>query len=496
MDRSSSPGLGQWLTVSLMVAATIFLIIKLYQYAGFRGYYPIGLTMAGVDVGGMTPEEAGEVLNNRYLDAPVTIHHNEESFPIRPDEAEFKLDLEAMLSQADYERAQQDFWAGYWGFLWGRPVEVSPVPLSATHDRESLRDALQRIAVLMDQPTQPPQPVPTTLSFQYGESGTRTNIEASFADVEAALYRPSNREAHLVVEPRQPERPDINLLSRLLVNHLQDFEQQTGGAASVFIMDLQTGDDVVIDADIAMSGMELMKIPVVLESYRTLEGRLTLSQRQFISDTLAVQADHSGANSLLTVISGGEDPYLGADRVTESMQRLGLVNTFMLAPYDQDSPPGSRTPETPANSVAGLRTNPDPLMQTTAEDMGLLLSMIYYCAQGQGGTLMALYPEQLTQAECQEQLDYMKQNNIDSLIEAGVPPDTAVAHRHGWISDTHGDAGIVFSPGGDYVIVEILYKPNWLEWDVSSPLLADISRATYNYFNFDNPYLRDARATN
>jgi hypothetical protein len=28
-----------------------------------------------------------------------------------------------------------------------------------------------------------------------------------------------------------------------------------------------------------------------------------------------------------------------------------------------------------------------------------------------------------------------------------------------------------------------------LEWEISSPLLADISRATYNYFNFDNPYL-------
>jgi hypothetical protein len=37
-----------------------------------------------------------------------------------------------------------------------------------------------------------------------------------------------------------------------------------------------------------------------------------------------------------------------------------------------------------------------------------------------------------------------------------------------------------------------MFKPEWLEWEISSPLLAGISRATYNYFNFDNPYLAGA----
>jgi len=88
----------------------------------------------------------------------------------------------------------------------------------------------------------------------------------------------------------------------------------------------------------------------------------------------------------------------------------------------------------------------------------------------------------------------MSQNEIGSLIEEGVPPETPVAHRHGWLADTHGDAGIVFSPGGDYVIVQFLYKPDWLEWETSAPLLANMSRATYNFFNFDQPYLGDERA--
>ena len=194
------------------------------------------------------------------------------------------------------------------------------------------------------------------------------------------------------------------------------------------------------------------------------------------------------ANQLLNVIAGEDDMYKGAETVTESMQRLGLANTFIAAPFNAPLKIGTTTPETPANALEELRTLPDPEIQSTAEDMGMLLSMIYYCAQGSGGALMAAYPDQLTAEECQQILDYMKQNRIGSLIEAGLPPDVDIAHRHGWISDTHGDAALIKSPGGDYVIVVYLYKPDWLEWELSSPLLEEISRATYNYFNFDEPY--------
>ena len=493
MNRGSTPGMGQWLTVSLMVIGSLFLIYKLYQYSGLRTFYPTGLTIAGIDVGGLTTEQASEILTNRYLEAPILLHYGEESFEIPPSSAEFTLDFPTMISQADYQKTQQDFWAGFWGFLWGRRMEVDIVTISATHNRDALIAELNQISALLDEPAQPPQPVPGTLSFQRGLSGKRINIEESLDDVELALYRPNNREAHLVIEPVQPERPDINLLTRLLVNHLQEFEQQANGVASIFVLDLATGEEVSINADVVMSGMDLMKVPIALEVYRALE-RPTVIQEQLISETLVIQPDNIGANTLLHLVAGEEDPYLGAEIVTNSMQRLGLLNTFMIAPYDERPLAGQRPLQTPANSLETLRTQPDPNIQTTAEDIGLLLSMIYYCSQGQGGTLLAVYAEQLTQAECQSLLNHMSQNRIGSLIEEGVPQETAVAHRHGWISDTHGDAGIVFSAGGDYVIVQMLYQPDWLEWAVSSPLLAEISRATYNFFNFDDPYLSDSSA--
>jgi len=494
MNHRTSPGAGQWFTVSVLVVTSLFLLIKLFQYANLRGNYPTGLVVAGVNVGGLSEGEATNVLTNRYVEAPVIIYHGEDRFEISPANAEFELDLDRMLSQADFERTQQDFWAGFWGFLWGRPVEVSPIELSATHNREALRRVLGDIAALMDRTTQPAQPVPGTFSFQYGEQGTETNVDASFADIEGALYRASNREARLVVEPSSPARPQINLLTRLLVNSLQDFEIATGGAGSMFVMDLNSGvDEIAINADLPMSGMDLLKVPIVLETYRLLDREPTVTQAGWISSTLSADLANEGANQLLRFIAGQDDPQLGAELVTETMQRLGLVNTFIVLPYDTDPPAGTLRPSTPANSAEEIRTLPNPYLQTTAEDMGTLLSMLYYCAEGTGGALMAVFNEDITQTECQTILAFMLQNRIGSLIEEGVPSETAVAHRHGWISDTHGDAGIVFSDGGDYVIAQFLYKPDWLEWEISSPLLANLSRATYNYFNFDNPYLTSSR---
>jgi beta-lactamase class A len=240
--------------------------------------------------------------------------------------------------------------------------------------------------------------------------------------------------------------------------------------------------------------MAVLKLPIVLESLRVLDLPLPADQQHLFTETMTGQSGNQSANLLLDIIAGQENAYMGGEILSDSMTRLGLANTFMAAPYDEPLRPGRGARQTPANSRSDRQTNPDPAMQTTAEDMGALLSMLYYCAQADGGALRAIYQGSLSQAECQFILELMKQNYIGSLIEDGVPAGTVVAHKQGWISDTHADAGIVFSPGGDYVIVVFMYKSGWLEWEISSPLIADVSRATYNYFNFEQPYLSTSRS--
>lgn len=117
---------------------------------------------------------------------------------------------------------------------------------------------------------------------------------------------------------------------------------------------------------------------------------------------------------------------------------------------------------------------PDMLLQ--------LREMICQCTQG-GGALILSYPDTVTPEECSEMIQWMMGNPVDSLIEGGVPQRTGVAHKHGWTSDTHADAALVYSPGSDHVVVVFLHRPGWLEWDAGAPLIANISTATCNYFN-------------
>lgn len=485
MNRRSDPGLGQWTITFIVIGLVLLIIYKLIEYSSVRAYMPTGMVIAGVEVGGYDERQVEEILRNRYEEAPVVIFHNNERLEINPvTDAGFEIDAAAMISEAKFQREQQDYWSGFLGYILGRPIEVEAVELRAQHNRDTLRDTLIRIANELDEPAQPPQPVPATLSFLYGEVGRKTNISQSLNDVEAALYRPLGREARLIIEPVEAPAPNINLLASLIVNHLEGFP----GVVSIYIKDLQSDRELNINGDVAMSGMSIIKVPIVLEFYRLLDQPPNEEQALLIRETL-LESGNLSANRLLAMIAGQENPFLGADQVTAFMQKLGLTNTFIVTPYEEQPRPSLETLETIANQRPDINTDPDPGMQTTAEDMGILLTMLYYCAEFNGGALIAAFEGQITQQECQSIIDIMGQNFIGSLIEEGVPAETRVAHKHGWISDTHGDAGIVYTPNGNYVIIQYMHQANWLEWAVSSPLMADISRATYNYFNFDTPYL-------
>ena len=484
MNRRNQPGLFQWLITTVIIAIAALILYKLIEYSNVRAYMPTGMTIANINVSGYSEEQVRAALANRYLDAPVVVFHGNMRQEINPrQDAGFELDFETMLSQASFQRQQQDYWQGFMGYILGLPLELEMVELRATHNRATLQATLETIASTQDKSPQPPQPVPTTLSFLYGEQGVRTNVLASLNDVEAALYSPTSREARLIVEPVVPPRPNMNLLANLIVNHLDNF----GGVASIFILDLQTGDEININADAPLSGLTILKLPIVVETMRVLDRPLSESQIELVTNSL-LDVDNESANQLLNLIAGQENPFIGADMVTETMLRLGLANTYLVAPYDGQPRPNKTNLETPANSQPAITTSPTPTMQTTAEDMGSLLAMLYDCAQWGGGGLTAAFEGQITQEECQQILQIMAQNVIGSLTEEGVPPGTPVAHKHGWGSDTHGDVGIIFSPNGDYVLVQYLHQNSWLEWATSSPLMADVSRATYNYFNFDAPY--------
>lgn len=185
----------------------------------------------------------------------------------------------------------------------------------------------------------------------------------------------------------------------------------------------------------------------------------------------------------MRVIDAGRGPLI----VSETMKALGLQNTF-LAGYFYDGTPILQIFHTPANTRTDVDTDPDNYSQTTPSDIGSLLEDIYQCSQTGGGTLVAAFPGQIDQTSCQQMIQFLVEDKIGVLIQSGVPEGTAVAHKHGWVTDPSGvihnvsDAAIVYTPAGNYILAIYVYHPNQILWDEVSKMYADLSSAIYNYF--------------
>lgn len=279
----------------------------------------------------------------------------------------------------------------------------------------------------------------------------------------------------------EPTPPPLHYLGYLLDETTQEFVN-SGGFVTYYLQDMRTGEILARDASVAVSGTSLVKIPILIEAYRAFDNQPNSYHTKLMTETIELSSNY-GANLLLGFISGDEDPYHGTDELTARMRQMGLFNTFIAAPYDSIPRAGRPlTFITPANSRLDITTNLDPNMQTTAEDLGQLLAWLYACSQGEADTPLARIEGVLSLAGCTAVIDLLARNNIGSLIEEGVPEGVPVAHKHGWIGDTHGDAGLILAEEAPYSLVVLLHKPGWLEWGESSPLIAEMSRLAYTHF--------------
>jgi hypothetical protein len=175
--------------------------------------------------------------------------------------------------------------------------------------------------------------------------------------------------------------------------------------------------------------------------------------------------------------------------VTQDMKTIGLNSTFINGFFALGSPPLSPRPVTPGNSRTDISSDPDPYSQTTPSEMGALLADLYQCSKNSGGALIAAFPDKVSPATCQLLIDFMAQDKLGSLIQGGVPDGTLVPHKHGYVPASDGvvrdtsDAGIVYTPDGNFVLSIYSYHPVNNIWDIINPLFGNLTKAVYNYFN-------------
>lgn len=476
----------------LILTAFILLTIELILFSRQRANFPPQMVIGGIAVGNLDRQGSAERLLEIYS-LPVELHYNDQVILVNPAIWGFELDLESMLAAADLQRTGDSFWTAFWEFLWGTPSTAHAIPLDSNYSESSLRNYLiDEISARYDQPPTIARPYPGTLRFELGNPGTTFDLDEAVFQIENAMNSPSQRVANLPLENISAVRPSFQNLQTLLQQTID--LSRFDGLAGVYLMDLQTaqeihflysfGDYFPTNPDLAFTAASIIKVPIMVSAYRILDNNSSEEASRLLSEMITL----SGNDPADWLMEQFIDPDRGPLVVTEDMQQLGLENTFLAGLFR----PGSHLLQvinTPGNSRADLDTDPDLYNQTSLSDMGMLLADIFQCAETGGGTLRAVFPEEITQAECQNMINLMAGNNLPSLITDGIPEGTRIAHKHGWILDnlglmtTMGDAAIVFTPTGNYVLVIFLYHPVQLIWETESVLIGDLSEAIYNFYN-------------
>ncbi len=285
------------------------------------------------------------------------------------------------------------------------------------------------------------------------------------------------------------------------------------GEVGVAIKHLESGTEVLVNADKTYPMASTYKVPVLAEIFfQRGEGRLSLEERVEITPadvhpggTIALLLDGPGLqmsifnliNLMMRVSDNSAADILinkvGADHVTMRMHGLGLDSirvdrTTLEMILDQSGLDYATYGNLP---LAQLRERLDAVDAQTAarandrfnktekdvatpRDMNRLLEKIF---RG----------EIVDRASSDEIIEFMSHSFIgQTRIPALLPEGTRVAHKTGTIGGSTNDTGIVYLPDGRHLLVTIFTRDAKAASAERERVIAQISKYAYDFF-LDNP---------
>jgi beta-lactamase class A len=479
-------------SLTFLLLSGIILLTDFRNYQRQHSVYPAGVSVSGISLAGLSHNEAINRLESVFS-IPVELRYQGARMQFLPPDLGFKVETTLTMVKVDTNLNT----SGYWAHLWNKTNQVSlDIPVETSINSAYISSFLiNQVVPRYDQSASAPIPIPGSTNFAPGEPGTSLLIDQAVSQISTALVSPTERIVDLPIQEEIALPLDIRNLAIILTQEIQS--EEFSGLVEIYIDDLSGDQDLhfainryqPVTPDVAFSAASTIKIPIMVSVLaRTSEP--TPDDVQNLLERMIVFSENPPADKLM---QNYLDTTRGPLMVTEDLQKLGYKNTF-LAGYFYVGAPILQLFKTPANTRTDVYLDPDVYNQTTAAEIGDLLAQVYTCATTpQADTMLAqVFGTNLSQAECQNILELLSNNKIGLLIEAGLPPQGSVAHKHGWTSELDGllhsmsDAGIVYTPGGNFALVISIYSPDQLVFYDGNWLFARLSQTIYNAFNIDD----------
>jgi len=285
--------------------------------------------------------------------------------------------------------------------------------------------------------------------------------------IEGTLAKPPEPETDASEVPEdERERVDEGLEEAR--QEIEDYADDHEGTAGVYVQDVNGGFGYGVNPDETFFGASVMKIPLMVAVFRKIdEGEISLEdsvetepgdwaggagwlqweepgKAHLVQDYLwmmMTQSDNVATNAMLRLVGGPE-------YVNEVAEDLGASDTFLYQKITSERA-----------AVLELDNT------TTPRDMATILGKI---ASGTAAS----------RESCQEMIEIMSQNELQSSIKDGLPKDVEAAKKGGWLYKVYDEAGIVWHEDRPYVIA-IFSKHGSEDVEVGKALLRGISKAAY-----------------
>jgi beta-lactamase class A len=259
----------------------------------------------------------------------------------------------------------------------------------------------------------------------------------------------------------------------VLALRLERFLHPPGGTVAVVYHNLGTGAIYARNEDQTFHAASTMKVPVMMALFQAVDnGELRLDQPIPVRNEFQSLADGSPF-SLDAKDDGDPDLYqaVGSTRPLEELIRRMITRSSNLATNLLIEKIGASRAQDLIRGLGGyhtiiLRGVEDEKAYraglnnvTAAEDLAIALTAI---AQGTG----------FKPASNQKMLEFLKAQEFNEKIPAGLPPGTPVAHKTGDITGFHHDAAIVYPPGEKPYILVVMTEGYQDEKDANRAIAA------------------------
>jgi beta-lactamase class A len=231
----------------------------------------------------------------------------------------------------------------------------------------------------------------------------------------------------------------------------------SNGLFAVAFIDLQTGDEIMINALESMHAASTMKTPVMIEVYKQAEaGKFDLEDSIIVRNEFKSIVDSSLYSMDLEEDSGDSlYHYIGKKRTIYQLLYEMITVSSNLATNILIDLVGANNvmttmKELGANDIQVLRGVEDIKAYrkglsntTTAYDLAIIYKAI-------------AEDKVVSSHACEDMLQILLDQKHRDIIPAKLPDDVKVAHKTGWITGTRHDSGIVYLPDGRMYILVLM----------------------------------------